>query len=545
MRRSQTSRQHWVSQLQPHLHGFFQRKNQKPHLEILGSLIFCVGLTFSKPAWSASEVGSAALAVSNAENQETIEVTDASTQADAIASPNVLPPGTIGEAATEWSQSVNRDETNMHRHSDAVLDTGTGERSDTGNSSETLSNLSVSSPSPVPNLPMGHQVLQSSSSVSISPSVSLPLDAPEHSPSHLALSGRVEEGKKAKQEERENSSTQFQDGEQPLTSTSGLSSLELPPQLSLIPSCSATQQQMLPPEQQRQCSSTPPSLVADAEKVPTPELQPSPIPSENSSPPEQSVSGEDPELGKLRLRKLAAPPPPSPPAVYLLGGAGYFRSNNIFSGVDPVDDGLFKAGLTLLAVPSIGPETSLFASVGGNIYRYSDLSVYNYDELNFSAGIRQKIGSRTYGELGWNNRQLFSEDGGDRFLDDHSVYLELGRRDVLARQLTLDTFYQFRVSFANPSDRSQVINYLGTSLAYTPTPPLEVALGYQFAFSDFTQQERQDNYHQVIASLSYTLTPNSQLYLYGGHSFGNSSDKFTDFDGLVFGAGINWSLPLF
>jgi hypothetical protein len=85
MRRCQTSRQHWVSQLQPHLHGFFQRKSQKPHLEMLGRLIFCVGLTLSKPAWSAPEVGSAALAVSNAENQESVEVTDASTEADAIA----------------------------------------------------------------------------------------------------------------------------------------------------------------------------------------------------------------------------------------------------------------------------------------------------------------------------------------------------------------------------------------------------------------------------------------------------------------------------
>lgn len=534
MRRCQTSCQHWVSQLQPHLHGVFQWKNQKSHLEILGSLIFCVGLTFSKPAWSAPEVGSAALAVSNAEHQGSVEVTDTSTEADAIASPNVLLPETMEEALAEWSQPANRDDTNMRRQSDAVLDRGTGERSNTGNSSETLSNLSGSSPSPVPNAPTGHQILQSSVPVSTSPSVSLPLDASEDSPSQLALSGRVEEGEKGKEEQRENSSTQIQDGEQPLSF--GLSSLELPPQLSLIPTCSATQQQ---------CSSTPPSLIADAEKAPTPELQPSPIPNENSSPSEQSGSGEDPELGKLRLRELGTPPPPSQPAVYLLGGVGYFRSNNIFSGVDPVDDGLFKAGLTLLAVPSIGPETSLFASVGGNIYRYSDLSVYDYDELNFSAGIRQKIGSRTYGELGWNNRQLFSEDGGDRFLDDHSVYLELGRRDILAQQLTLDTFYQFRVSFANPSDRSQVINYLGTSLGYTPIPPLELALGYQFAFSDFTQQERQDNYHQVIASLNYTLTPNSRLYLYGGHSFGNSSDKFTDFDGLVFGAGINWSLPLF
>ena len=527
MRRCQTSRQHWISHLQPHLDRFFQRKNQKPHLEIVGSLIFCVGLTFSKPAWSAPEVGSAALSLSNSEKQGTVEVTDAATEADIVVSPSVLPPGTMEDAITEWSPPVNRDDkgdssrvlpfqpTTSDRRGRGEREQGAGEQALPSCCGAERNMGSEQRPSRTPKLGRSASFIQVSP---LLPSPLLPCLRSDHTP----------------EEHRKNLSTQTQDREQPLTSE--LRVLELPPQLSLFPPCSATQQQ---------CSSTSPSLVADAEKVPTPELQPFPIPNENSLPSEQSASDEDPELGKLRLRELAAPPPPSQPAVYLLGGAGYFRSNNIFSGVDPVDDGLFKAGLTLLAVPSIGPETSLFASVGGNIYRYSDLSVYNYDELNFSAGIRQKIGSRTYGELGWNNRQLFSEDGGDRFLDDHSVYLELGRRDVLARQLTLDTFYQFRVSFANPSDRSQIINYLGTSLGYTPIPPLEVALGYQFAFSDFTQKERQDTYHQVIASLSYTLTPNSRLYLYGGHSFGNSSDKFTDFEGLVFGAGINWSLPLF
>ena len=302
-------------------------------------------------------------------------------------------------------------------------------------------------------------------------------------------------------------------------------------------------EQMLSPEQKPQCNPKPPSLLAEVENGSTP--QPLPSASENSSELKQPASGEDPELGKLRLRELAAPPPPSKPAVYLLGGVGYFRSNNIFSGIDPIDDGLFRAGLTLLAAPSLGPKTSVFASVGGNIIRYGEQSLYDYDELNFNVGIRQQIGSRTYGELGWNNRQLFSHESGDRFLNDHSFYLELGRRDVLAKRLTLDTFYQARLSLANPSDRSGVINYLGASLAYNPIPPLEVALDYQFALADFTQQERLDQYHQLVARLSYTLSSNSRAYLYGGRSFGHSTDPYTDFDGFVFGAGVNFNLTLF
>src|SRR5205085_2836337 len=133
----------------------------------------------------------------------------------------------------------------------------------------------------------------------------------------------------------------------------------------------------------------------------------------------------------------------SQPAVYLLGGVGYLRSNNVFSDVKPVDDGLVRGGLTLLANPSLGPQTSLFASVGGNLIRYGSQSQFDYNELRFNLGIRQELSPRAYGEVGWSNRQLFDKESGDRFLNDHSLYLELGRRDSLAKQLTLDTYYQF------------------------------------------------------------------------------------------------------
>jgi hypothetical protein len=527
----QVSRQHRVVQLQPQHDGFFPSKSQKSRLEILGSLVFWVGLTLTKPAWSTSPVGNAALPVANTNPKELIGFTAPSKEVDAIpAHPEVVPPDVTGDTLKEWAQPLPGE---MGRWGD-------GEREK--QSAIFDSNL-VSASHPVSSL----------------------------------ISTRGQDG------EREKSSTQAQDGELPFTP--GLSPLELSPSVPVTPLCSVTQELRLTPEQKLPCSSTP-SLVADAENAPNfevevppsarenssesqqpgssedPELgklrlrelaenapnfevEVQPSPSENSSESQQPGSSEDPELGKLRLRELPAPPPPPKPAVYLLGGVGYFRSNNILSGIDPIDDGVFRAGLTLLATPSLGPKTNLLASVGGNLNRYGELSVYDYDELNFNLGIRQKIGSRTYGELGWSNRQLFSQDSGDRFLNDHSLYLELGRRDVLAKKLTLDTFYQLRVSLANPSDRSGVINYVGASLGYTPIPPLEVALDYQFAFADFTQQERQDQYHQLLARMSYTLTPNSRAYLYAGPSFGDSSKPDIDFDGFVFGAGVNFNLTLF
>ncbi|HEY9651232.1 MAG TPA: hypothetical protein V6C95_11260 [Coleofasciculaceae cyanobacterium] len=283
------------------------------------------------------------------------------------------------------------------------------------------------------------------------------------------------------------------------------------------------------------------SLLLSQNSSPNHEAEASPINDDS----EQPSNGEDPELGRLRLRELEPPPAPSEPAVYLLGGVDYLRSNNIFSGIDPVDDGLFRAGLTLVAVPSLGNGTSLLAAVSGNVIRYSYLWEYDYNELQMNLGVRQQMGRRTYGIVGWSNRQLFEQDGGDRFLNEHSVYLELGREDSLTQQLTLNTFYQFRLSFADPTDRSQVIHYLGASLDYDLLPSLQLTLDYQFAFADFTRQERIDEYHQLLTRLTYRMSSNSQIYLFGGYSLGDSSDSATDFDGLVFGIGADVSLPLF
>ncbi len=538
MRRCQTLNPPRFTELQPSDRTLKNYRFQKSRLEILGSLFFCVGFTLCKPAYSAPEVASPAVSVSPTDPPEV--VTGDSTKADVLVSPS--PP------AVELSQEGVEKQ-----------DMGTRGRGN-ADKEEKRSVVPPFSTSANGNISALKEASLHFSSIKVQPFHSWQSSLP------LTLKGV----------------TAFSDLQSP------------------IPCAIAQQQQTLTLEQKQQCHPTSPTLLTQL-KVPAArekgkgegekeflhedfnshpngnffnlssvtrsEATPShldtqdgeslprligqgspsevlPLPSENPSELDQRLS-EDPELGILRLRELPAPPPPSQPAVYLLGGAGYFRSNNIFSGVDPVDDGLFRTGLTLLAVPSLGPQTSLFASVGGNIFRYNDLSEYDYNELRFNAGIRQRIGNRSYGELGWNNRQLFSKDGGNRFLNDHSAYLELGRRDLLAERLTLDTYYQLRLSFANPRDRSQVINSVGASLSYNLSPSLLLALDYQFAFADFTQQEREDKYHQLLARMNYTLSPNSRLYLFGGKSFGSSSDSEIDFDGLVFGLGVDFSLTLF
>jgi hypothetical protein len=265
----------------------------------------------------------------------------------------------------------------------------------------------------------------------------------------------------------------------------------------------------------------------------------------------------DPELGLPRLQERLLEPRPLPsaarqPSVYLVGRVDYFRTTNVFSGVDPVNDGLIRSGLTLFYAPAIGRNTYLVTSIDGSLIRYGNLGYLNYNELRLRAGVLQRLSPRTFGEIGWSNQQLFAtKEGlrdalhGDRFLNDHAIRFELSRQDTLSTKLALNTFYQLRMSFADPNDRSRLINSFITSLSYSWSPNFQTALDYQVAWSHFTQQPRDDVYHQLVARLTYTITPQSQFNVFSGFSFGDSSDSRIDFNSFILGVGIVLNLPLF
>ncbi|WP_421656063.1 hypothetical protein [Leptothermofonsia sp. ETS-13] len=258
----------------------------------------------------------------------------------------------------------------------------------------------------------------------------------------------------------------------------------------------------------------------------------------------------DPELGCILIPP--PPPPPRQPTVYLLARFDYFRSSNIYSAIDPIDDGLARPGITLYAAPRLGPNTFLTASVTGNLVRYSTQTQINYNELVFEASIFQVLSPSMFGRIGWTNQRLFiaSDDilglpKGRRFLDDHAIRLEISRKDQITSRLYLNTFYQLRAGFANPRDRSRIINSFIASLNYDIQPTLQFGLDYQFALASFTHQPREDQFQQVGVHLAHTMFRNTQIYLFVGYSFGRSSAPLVDFDGLVFGVSLSATLGLF
>lgn len=274
------------------------------------------------------------------------------------------------------------------------------------------------------------------------------------------------------------------------------------------------------------------------------------------------------ELGTILARPRDLPPsieqlpPTAPPANpvakfkpigYLRGYVGFFETNNIFSSeVNPIQDGLVYSGLTLGAAPiALGPSTYLNASIDGNLIFYIDQSKFNYNQVRFNLGIYQQISQKMYAEIGLSNQQLFyAKSGdffsaGDRFLNENSLRLSLGRRDTLTPRLMLDSYYEFRLNFSDPQSRSRLSNFLSLSLSYYWLKSLQVGLNYQLNLSNFTQRTREDQYHRLFTHLTYGISNNTSINFQAGISLGGSTEQNINFDGWFFSLNYNWELGQF
>ncbi|MBW4670692.1 MAG: hypothetical protein KME60_25540 [Cyanomargarita calcarea GSE-NOS-MK-12-04C] len=285
---------------------------------------------------------------------------------------------------------------------------------------------------------------------------------------------------------------------------------------------------------------------------------------ESKEPPPKFSNGE---LGIIRVQQIPLPEQLPPqlkkpvaqfrPVGYLFGYLGYFYTSNVFaSEVDPIEDGLAFGGLTLASASlPLGSKTYLNGGIDGNLIRYASQSKFNYNQIRFNLGIYQQLTPRMYGEIGWSNQQFFyARDldlvgykfgAGDRFLNENSVRLSLGRRDLLSSRLVLDSLYELRLNFSDPESRSRIVNSMSVSLSYYLQKSLQVGIDYQFNLSDFTQREREDQLHRLFGQLTYGLSDYGNLNLQVGMTAGGSTERNIDFNGWFFSVNYNLELGQF
>lgn len=257
----------------------------------------------------------------------------------------------------------------------------------------------------------------------------------------------------------------------------------------------------------------------------------------------------DPELGVLRLRALtpevSAEPVPQESVVFLQGYLSFFNGNNLLARTDSLPDTTLQAGVRVRAVPRLGPRTFLVGTAESSVLKYADHGEFDYNDLGLSVGLYHWLTPRTYVELNWRNQQLFAENGGDRFLNDHQLRLSVGRSDYLTPDLTLNSAYQLQSSWAEPRERSRLANRVTVGLSHPVSSQLEVSLAYQLALIDFTQYDRYDSYHQLLAQFQFALSDEATLTVFGGGRVGESTHSLIDFDSTLLGLSLVMNFSLF
>ncbi len=261
----------------------------------------------------------------------------------------------------------------------------------------------------------------------------------------------------------------------------------------------------------------------------------------------QLRSRDDEELGILRLLQTAqaAPARPKPPTAFLGARIGYLGSENPFRNRSGLSDQIYQSGLGLYLFPRLSDNTNLYAIADTSLIRYETFESINYNELEFQLGIRQRLFPRTYAQIGWRNQRLFSPGYRDTLFTINAIDTLISHRLLLNPQLWLDSFYQLRLGFANPSPASRFRQTFTLSLNYGVARNLRAGLLYQLDLDDYTQIPRYDTYQQVLGIISYNLTPESRLSFFGGTRFGRSSEPSVNLSDTFYGAGLNVSVPLF
>ncbi|MBE9063375.1 hypothetical protein [cf. Phormidesmis sp. LEGE 11477] len=258
---------------------------------------------------------------------------------------------------------------------------------------------------------------------------------------------------------------------------------------------------------------------------------------------QQTRSRKDEDLGILRLMQTAQAPPPPPklPIAFLGGRLGFLDTNNAFRSETAIEDQIYQTGLSLYLFPRISEKTSLYAIAETNIARYE----IDYNEIEVQAGLRHRLFRRTFAQVGWRNQRLYTPGYREKLLGVNYLDALVSHRRILSRRAWVDGFYQLRLGFADPAAASRFRQTLITSVNYAPTPQLRTSLLYQLEFDDYLEIDRFDTSQQFLGVVSYNVTPESRLSLFGGARLGRSSASGVDLDDVFYGAGLNVNVPLF
>ena len=288
-------------------------------------------------------------------------------------------------------------------------------------------------------------------------------------------------------------------------------------------------------------------------------MVPSKNPPSNAEESKSNSQDANDDLGTILIRPKPKTSPPIQPtrqpvskSLYLTGRVDYFQNSNVLASPLPQNEGALRSALSLYYAPALGTKTFLLATVEASLLRYGTLSRLNSDELRIKVGLYHQWTPTISTELGWSYYQLSAAPAGiqqvfqgQRFFNEHSLRFDLARQDVWSPRVSLTTLYQFRWNLTGDVDRyDRLVNNAIVSLSYKLSPRTQAAIDYQYSWTHFTQQSRDDQAHFLGTRLSHSVNDRVQLSAFGGRNFGTSSESRVNLAGWIFGVGLGFNVPI-
>ncbi len=264
---------------------------------------------------------------------------------------------------------------------------------------------------------------------------------------------------------------------------------------------------------------------------------------------EDRIYEDKDELG--RQIELGAGKEKKESSVYLSGSVGFTNSENIlFSPINPIEDGTFGSSIGVIAVPKIGRDLRLLLGIHQGSVRYSKFRALNLDFKSLSTGLIWEANPQTTASLLGFGTALYSFPANKEIFSDLGFIANIRHGIPLSQDMIFTVVAQSESH--NATSNSTPINLfsryshsISATLKALLLPKLNVNLGYQIKFDDYSYQRRNDINNQVSLRLEYPISPQLQISYLANYNFNGSSNQFSNYGAFSTGLELSTLVPLF
>jgi outer membrane receptor protein involved in Fe transport len=289
-----------------------------------------------------------------------------------------------------------------------------------------------------------------------------------------------------------------------------------------------------------------PVAIADpSRRTETLPISPSPIsraplaasPEEASTQSYEIVPGSaDSDLGEQRI--LRETPKPRP-FRFSLDTMMYHSSNAAQLSAGEVDDWFFGSRLSLGWQRPLGKRFVFDIGATQDLFRYDELDILDFESLETSLSLLYAlpwsrdfflVGQYQYGRL----TQEF-----DALAQSHSLRLGIQKSFSINRRNTINLAMIGDWDVDTDVDALKRHQYIGAATwTFKLIPKVNLLVGYNYIFYDYTEYERDDHLHNLGVSIVWSPLSWMDVYTSYNHSFNRSNIDAFDYQDATAGLGL-------